>query len=1297
MESGIAQDLGARFVLRNPVGSGGMATVYRALDRHTGNTVAVKLLHTADPSHLARFALEVGALAALDHPAVVRLLAHGKWPDGRPSLAMEWLEGEDLSALLGQRRLSPREVVTLCLHVAEGLAAAHARGIVHRDIKPGNLFLPGGSVERVKLIDFGIARLSGHAPITATDTVVGTPGYMAPEQAAGESDIDARADLFSLGAVMFECLTGRPPFVAEHTMAVLARIVFEPVAAVREICPEVPVALSDLVARMLSKRREARPQSAAEVAGALAAISREAHTWPAPRESAPPLTPAARELRFTTVVAVRPPGASAELEAVAASAPTSPSMRARLEAAVAPLGARVDSLVNGIQLMTWAGTEAPSEQTARAARCALLVREVEPRGTIVLASGFSDSSDPSSVWRVLDHAASLLSAEDASPGAGIRIDPNTAGLLDPRFRIVQDASGWELAGEAESGAGARMLLGRPSPYVGRARELRALLDAVDACAEDRSPAAVLITAPAGMGKSRLAHELCQQLDRRFSRESLWLGRGDCMSAGSAFLTLGSALRATAGVLSHEPLADRQEKLAARVARSVPEPEQARITVFLGELAGIPFPGDRCALLVPARDSAAVMAERIRQAWLDFVDAECAAHPVLIVLDDLHWGDKPSVDLLDATLGELPGRPVLVLALARPEAHDAFPGLWARRSLLEIRMAGLAPAAASSLARQMLGESLDAGLAARIVERAEGNAFYLEEMIRAVAEGRSNALPDTVLAMVQARLDVLSVAERAVVRAASVLGETFWQRGVEALLEGDPHQAQVSTCLKTILSKEIFIASRSSRFPGERELAFRHALLRDGAYALWAEPERGAAHLRAAEWLEEVGENDAVMLAEHFEQGGAPDRAARHRVVAAQRGLAGNDLAMAIMHAERCHTGTMSRELRLLRAQVLTEAHWLTGDIERAVACADDLLGLAPAGTDPWCTSIGMKMMLALNRGRQDELFAAMATFMGTELVDPCTDSLSRVYSVIAMLVSFSGLRGPTAYFLEMANRSAADDPPEPTTQWFLCTARAQWNFFFEADFAAALRDSERALHFSKQAGQRKLDAFNHGFMGWIYFLLGAFELAEEHARRAMDATDPRGHAGLIGRLVLSWLTTYRGAFAEGDQLATSAIEAAEDNVYMQGMAHGARAYALFSGGSYEEAAREATVSIELLSASSILRSVPLVQLASIDLARGRPAAALAAVQPVLEDAGSAPPHPGAVISARAVRVEALEALGEHPRARAALAEARRAILATASTIDDAALRSSFLQVSPWTSPLFARSAQGLEHDDSPRD
>jgi tetratricopeptide (TPR) repeat protein len=1290
-------DLGARFVLRDPVGAGGMATVYRALDRHTGNTVAVKLLHAAAPMDLARFELEVSALAALDHPGVVRLLAHGRWPDGRLSLAMEWLDGEDLVTRLGRGSLEPREVVTLCQRIAEALAAVHARGIVHRDLKPANIFLPGGAVERAKLIDFGIARLSGRSALTGSNVVVGTPGYMAPEQARSDGDIDVRADIFALGSVMFECLTGRPPFVGEHALAVLAMILYEEVPAVNELCPDVAEPLASLVAQMMSKHREERPASAAVIVDALAAISRDAHAWPARTGSAAsPARPTVHERRFFTVVLVHPPGAPHPLFAHATDEPTWPALREQLRNAVEPLGARVDALVNGVQVMTWKGAEDAPEQAARAARCALLVRERAPEAMIVLASGFSDAAEPRTVWGVLDGAASMLSEGDAPPpGPGIRVDSNTVGLLDPRFRVLKGALGWELVGEGETGTGARMLLGRPSPYVGRTHELRLLLDTAGMCVDERAPAVVLVTAPPGMGKSRLEHELRAKLDDRFSPENVWVGRGDSMSAGSAFAALGSVLRAAAGGRSHEPLSERRDKLAARVARAVPAPERARVAAFLGEIAGAPFPEDHCALLGPARANPSVMSARIRQAWLDFVSAECAAHPVLIVLDDLHWGDKPSVDLIDAALGELENQPLMVLALARPEVRDAFPDLWAKRGVHEIPLGRLRPQAAEDLVRRMLGASLDPSLVARIVARAEGNAFYLEEMIRAAADGQGEALPNTILAVVQARLDVLPAAERAALRAASVLGERFWPRGVEAVLEGTVHQAQVSSSLRSLLSKEILSASRLSRFPGEQELTFRHALLRDGAYALWAEPELRAAHLSAAEWLQEVGEDDPVMLAEHFEQSDAPDRAVHHRIVAAQRALSSNDFSTAIAHADRCRPELTSREARLLCVEVVTESAWMQGDLERAAAYSEELLANAPPGSDPWSTAIGIKLALGLNRGQPEEILGIVTTFMGTELVEHHSDKLARIYGVMASMLAFTGLRGPTRYFLDVAIQSAADDPPDPETQWFVCTARAQWCFFCEGDLVAAEGEHRRALAFCKEVEKRWFASFNHCMLSWIYNLLGAHSIAEDHARRVMAAPDARGHPGLIARIVLSWLLVHRGELAEGVEVATRVIEAAEGNIYMKGMAHGALVNALLAQGELTAAAREASSAIELLSSASPLLSYPIVQSAAIDVARGRPAAALAAVRTVLDDDGAAPPHPPILSYAWIVRIDALEALGDHRGARAALAEARRHVLATAERIDDPALRSSFLELSPWNPQLLARSAHVLGETDAP--
>src|SRR5262249_6055397 len=172
-------------------------------------------------------------------------------------------------------------------------------------------------------------------------------------------------------------------------------------------------------------------------------------------------------------------------------------------------------------------------------------------------------------------------------------------------------------------------------------------------------------------------------------------------------------------------------------------------------------------------------DQVRGAWEEWVVAECRGGPVLLVLDDLHWGDLPTVKFVEAALRETRELPFMVLALARPEVHGSFPGLWAERGVQEVRLGGLGRKASERLVRAAIADA-DEATVAGVVDRAGGNALFLEELIRAVAEHRSE-LPPTVLAMVAARLEELDPEARRALRAASVFGEVFWRSGVAALL------------------------------------------------------------------------------------------------------------------------------------------------------------------------------------------------------------------------------------------------------------------------------------------------------------------------------------------------------------------------------------------------------------------------------------------------------------------------------------------------------------------------------------
>jgi predicted ATPase len=331
-----------------------------------------------------------------------------------------------------------------------------------------------------------------------------------------------------------------------------------------------------------------------------------------------------------------------------------------------------------------------------------------------------------------------------------------------------------------------------------------------------------------------------------------------------------SVRHPVGVREGEPVAEQQSKVRAHVARVCKGADHERTADFLGELVSAPSSGRPSPELRSARNDPTIMAEWLRRSFAEWRATECAAGPLLLVLEDLHWGDLPSVTYLGEALRALAKRPLMVLALGRPEVHDDFPSLW--KGTAEIGLGGLTSRAAERLVRAALGDGVTADTVARIVERADGNAFYVEELVRRVSEGGGDSLPETVLALVQSRLEQLEPEARRVVRAASVFGEVFWRGAVAALLGGASEARDVDAWLRTVVEREVFSAGRESSFPGEREYRFQHGLLRDAAYAMLTESDRKTGHRLAGAWLEAAGEKDALTMADHLERGGVTSRA-----------------------------------------------------------------------------------------------------------------------------------------------------------------------------------------------------------------------------------------------------------------------------------------------------------------------------------------------------------------------------------------------------------------------------------------
>lgn len=528
--------------------------------------------------------------------------------------------------------------------------------------------------------------------------------------------------------------SGRAPFVGEHVAAVLIKVLLEDAPPVETIRPGLPPALSDLLKRMLRKDpRERFPHGQA-----LHEALRRLELPPDAEErllsptllavaAVETLTPQEQQI-FSVAVAIP----TTDEAALATLTPQESGERYTVQRSVQEklrqMGASVELLGDGSLVATILPSASVSDQALLAARCGLLLKERLPSAEVAVATGRGMLRGLIPIGEAVDRALQRLKRntpntggpDPAQPGEEVFLDALCENLLSPRFTIVRHGGRACLGREMNPATGedVRRLLGQPTPCVGREQDLASLEAALATAIADSVARAVGVVAPPGIGKSRLRQAFLRSASQRHPDLRILLGRGDMMSTGAPYGMLGQVLCRHYGLIGGESLSVQQGRLRERLGSHLKQESTERVIHFLGEICGVHFPSEGDPALRAARSDPKVMHDQIMQAFLEWLHNECEAAPMLLVLEDLHWGDALTVQLMEQALRELAELPLSILALGRPEVQALFPSFWSTRWLQELPLRALSRRACERLAqdvlRRSMGNTVDSATVARIV-------------------------------------------------------------------------------------------------------------------------------------------------------------------------------------------------------------------------------------------------------------------------------------------------------------------------------------------------------------------------------------------------------------------------------------------------------------------------------------------------------------------------------------------------------------------------------------------------------
>jgi serine/threonine protein kinase/tetratricopeptide (TPR) repeat protein len=1028
------------YELIEEIGAGAMATVYRAYQPSMDRYVAVKAIdasHVRDDEAIARFQCEARLIARLEHLHILPVYDFDGTHDP-PYIVMRYLEGGTVRDVLAQGPLPLDEVTYLIQQVGSALHYAHRQGIVHRDVKPANVLIDTEGNAFVS--DFGIARILDESArrgesLTMTGSSVGTPAYMAPEQIQGHSQVNERADIYALGAFLFEMVTGELPFQGPSLIQLLYQHLNDPVPDPRILRPELPPTLGSVIQQAMAKEPQDRYGTAeAFVAAAIKAIGAgaavplairaaarasqqeifrqretnreeiertQAHfratrggAWRTPSSEGP----AGEHRRNVTVLSVIAADYLEIVEEAEGGVAAREATDALWDAArefIAARGGQVYTCNEDSLLALWGAAGAREDDPENAIRAALDIRDALQELSSNLPGAEGAAGVPAQFG--LNSGTALLApaGDDGAftvSGATVSLANRVAQRADGEILITHDTYRGVQGVFNMLVADPLRVRGRPDPLplytvtaekarafrrtvrdvegvvtemVGRRAELLMLQDVFEDAIEESETQVVTIIGQAGIGKSRLLAQFDEWSDLHPVTFRLFQGRATSAMTRRPYALLRDVMSFRFEILDSDPFEVIRDKLEDGVALLTgnPNPEMAHM---IGHLCGFDFSTSEHikGLLIDPQQ----LIGRARQWFKRLFIATAALNPILIELEDVHHADDASLDLFNELVTEHQELPLLMVCLARPTLLERRPAWGSGHQLHHhIHLEPLTRRESRLLAREILQKvpDLSRALRDRLVDQAEGNPFYMEEMVKMLVEDRVIVLesddtwrveasrlenlrvPPTLDRLLQVRFDTLLYPEKLALQRAAVVGRVFYDTAVAALDEADSAHLEDLAVILGLLAERGFIHAReTSAFAGHTEYVFDQQMMRDSIYDKLLRQQARDYHAAVADWLVEVaGERVAEyypLIAEHYEKGSKVEQAARYLRLAGERSYSVSALADARAAFERAlallPAASVTHRLPVLLSlgEVLNEA----GQLSEAGRALDDALAAA---------------------------------------------------------------------------------------------------------------------------------------------------------------------------------------------------------------------------------------------------------------------------------------------------------------------------------------------------------------------